>query len=187
MKVNGKHFRTVSLEGHRLHLINQPLLPHRFEIVTTSHHAETADAITTMVVRGAGAIGATAAAGMAQAALEAPESGFDDYMAAARDRIHGTRPTAQNLFYGVDRVMTAIAAAEHLQHKRDAAVEAAQQVADEDALCCKRIGEHGAKLIQDGMRLSTAMRVGSPSSIGEAPLAHLYGPPRGKAASRLGG
>jgi methylthioribose-1-phosphate isomerase len=65
VKVGGRHYRTVALDGIALTLINQPLIPHRFELVVTHSHEETATAISTMVVRGAGAIGAAGAGGMA--------------------------------------------------------------------------------------------------------------------------
>ena len=67
MKVNGQHYRTVWLEGKTVRMINQPLLPHSFEITDLPTYQDTARAIKDMVVRGAGAIGATAGFGMAQA------------------------------------------------------------------------------------------------------------------------
>jgi len=57
MNVNGKPYRTVWMEDGVVKMINQPLLPHRFEIVDLPTHRDTARAIKTMVVRGAGAIG----------------------------------------------------------------------------------------------------------------------------------
>ena len=72
MNIQGKHYRTVWIEGSVVKLINQPKIPHFFEIYECKDHKETSSAITTMIVRGAGAIGATAGYGMAQAALEAP-------------------------------------------------------------------------------------------------------------------
>ena len=80
MKVNGKDFRTVWMDGNEIKLINQTLLPHKFEIYTCKNHEETANAIKTMIVRGAGAIGATAAYGVAQAALEVNEDNSNDYI-----------------------------------------------------------------------------------------------------------
>jgi methylthioribose-1-phosphate isomerase len=160
MKVNGIPYRTVGLNGRQLSLINQPLLPHRFEIVITESHQETAQAIATMIVRGAGAIGAAGAAGMAQAALEAPENDFDDYIVKARECLQNTRPTAQNLFYGIGRVFDAIQHESVLDLKRQAAVAAAIAVADEDSDCCEQIGRHGSTLIQDGMQISTHCNAG---------------------------
>jgi len=150
MLVNGKHYRTVWMEGSSVKTINQPVLPHRFEIVEMKTHEDTAKAIKTMVVRGAGAIGATAGYGMAQAFLEAPdqEHGFNDYIQTANETMKNTRPTAQNLFYAIDRIMTVANKQPSIEEKRKAAVSEAQKIADEDAEACKMIGEHGLKIIE---------------------------------------
>jgi S-methyl-5-thioribose-1-phosphate isomerase len=114
-----------------------------------------------MVVRGAGAIGATGAYGMAQAALEAPDDGFHDYINNAANTLSNTRPTAQNLFYGIQMVLHAIESeGDHLSQAREAAVAAAQSVADDDAACCEQIGKHGAVLIPQGARISTHCNAG---------------------------
>ena len=161
MKVEGKSFRTVWMEGQGVHLINQPLLPHRFEVVVMPTHRETAEAITTMIVRGAGAIGATGAFGMAQAVLEAPDDNFHGYIAEAANTLKNTRPTAQNLFYGIRRVLEAVEReGDDLTNARAAARAAAQEVADDDAKCCETIGSHGAKLIEDGFKINTHCNAG---------------------------
>ena len=81
MLVRGKHHKTVTFEDGKLVLINQPLLPHRFETVSYADYRQVAQAIKTMVVRGAPAIGATAAYGMALAEIE----GADLEEAAEKD------------------------------------------------------------------------------------------------------
>jgi len=159
--VNGKPTRTVWLEGSTVRLIDQPLLPHRFAIADCLTHKDTADAIRTMVVRGAGAIGATGAYAMAQAALEAPEDSFHEYVVEAARTVSSTRPTAQNLFYGIRAVLDAIQGeGDHISAARQAAVAAAEAVADDDAASCKAIGEHGEPLIKDGARVSTHCNAG---------------------------
>ena len=161
MNVDGKHFRTVWLEGRELALINQPLLPHRFEIVKMPTYRETAEAITTMITRGAGAIGATGALGMVQAVLEAPEIGFHDFIADAATTMRATRPTAQNLFYGINQVLRAVeACGDDIAAAREAAQAAGQEVADDDAACCEAIGQHGLAVVPDGARVSTHCNAG---------------------------
>ncbi len=161
MKIDGVHYRTLWLDGPVLHLIDQPKLPHRFEILKTHTVEQTAQAIETMVVRGAGAIGGTAAAGMAQAALTAPDDGFHASVAASAERLRHTRPTAQNLFYGISRVLSAIEAqGDDLVAARQAAIAAAVAVADEDATCCEAIGKHGETVLEDGMGVSTHCNAG---------------------------
>lgn len=163
MRVGDHHYRTVWMEGSKVFLIDQPKLPHRFEITTTDHHRQTARAIKDMVVRGAGAIGATGAYGAAQAALEAPSDPHDFriYFATAVELLRATRPTAQNLFYGIGRVSkAAMKELPDVSAAREAAVAAAGQVAEEDAGACRRIGEHGASLIGEGWGISTHCNAG---------------------------
>ena len=126
MRVDGKQTRTVWMEGKVVRMIDQPRLPHTFQIADLLDHHQTAEAISTMVVRGAGAIGATGAYGIAQAALEAPDEGFHGFMAEAAQTMASTRPTAQNLFYGIRSVMAAIEAeGSNIERARSAAVAAA--------------------------------------------------------------
>jgi methylthioribose-1-phosphate isomerase len=161
MNVNGAHTRTVWLEEQTVRMIDQPKLPHTFGIVDLPDHQATAKAISTMIVRGAGAIGATGAFGIAQAAMEAPDDAFHAYMRDAAHTMSNTRPTAQNLFYGIQIVMAAIAEkGDDFSQARLAAIAAANAVADDDVRCCQAIGEHGAALIDDGNTVSTHCNAG---------------------------
>ena len=102
MKVKGKHYRTVWMKKGSLFLIDQTVLPFEFKIYEAANYLETCEAIKTMIVRGAGAIGATAGYAMAQAFLEAPKKELLSYVSKAKKDIEATRPTAQNLFW-IDR------------------------------------------------------------------------------------
>jgi S-methyl-5-thioribose-1-phosphate isomerase len=156
MKVNNKEYRTVWLEGSDVKLINQPLLPHKFEIITSKNHKETASAINTMVVRGAGAIGATAAFGVAQAALEADDS---EHIKKAIEILKNTRPTAQNLFSGINFVYNAIKDKD-VNEAKEIAVKKANEFADYDADSCKKIGEIGNSLIENNANVLTHCNAG---------------------------
>ena len=160
MFVNGQHYRTVWMDNNIVYLINQPKLPHQFEILEHKDTASVAVAIETMVVRGAGAIGATGAFGLAQAAQLAATEHFWEAVDAAKHRLAHTRPTAQNLFYGLNKVYTAMQATTSIAEARAAALVAAQGVADEDAEACRQIGLHGAEKITDSMRISTHCNAG---------------------------
>jgi methylthioribose-1-phosphate isomerase len=161
MLVNGVPYRTVWIEGSTVYMVNQHLLPHRFEIIQLATHRDTANAIQTMIVRGAGAIGAAAGYGMAQVALEAPDGpAFDEYVSVGAETLCRTRPTAQDLFYAVERVQQAMLGASSVRAARQAAVEAATQIADENAAAGHAIGEHGAALIPDGARILTHCNAG---------------------------
>ncbi len=161
MIVQGKAYRTVWMEGSTVRMINQPLLPHFFEIVDLPDHLTTATSIRDMWVRGAGAIGATGGYGMAQVALEAPDgAGFMDYVKKGAETLAKTRPTAQDLFYAIKRVQKAIEAADSVPAARRAAVEEAQAIADENAAAGETIGQYGAPLLQEGTRMLTHCNAG---------------------------
>ena len=100
-----------------------------------------ANAIREMHVRGAGLIGAAAGYGMYLATFE------PDLMAAA-EKLKATRPTAVNLAWAIERQLRNIGAAKTLEEKRSAAFRTAQEIADEDAEHCRKIGEHGVELIR---------------------------------------
>ena len=82
MLVAGVHYRTIWLEGRTVRMIDQTLLPFRFAVHDSPGHEQTARCIRDMVVRGAGAIGAAGGYGVAQAALEAPDDGFEAFVEA---------------------------------------------------------------------------------------------------------
>lgn len=151
MKVNNKNYRTVWMEGSSVFLIEQNLLPFEFKIYEAKKHLDTCYAIKTMIVRGAGAIGATAGFAMAQAFLETSD------IEKAKNDIEATRPTAQNLFYATSRVFNA---AKNSKNPRETAVIEAQKIADEDAGACRKIGEHGDELIKNGFSIETHCNAG---------------------------
>ncbi len=154
MKVNGKDYRTVWMEGSSVKMIEQTLLPFEFKIIECNTYAQTCEAIRTMVVRGAGAIGATAAFAMAQAYLQMAKGSPPDFIQQALAEIESTRPTAQNLFYAVRKVYEAG------KKSVDYAVKEAQKIADEDAKASQAIGKHGNSLIKDGMGILTHCNAG---------------------------
>jgi S-methyl-5-thioribose-1-phosphate isomerase len=154
MKVNGKEYRTVWMEGSSVLMIEQNLLPFEFEIFESITYKETCKAIRTMIIRGAGAIGAAAGYAMAQACMEAPAGRRETFLSDARREIESTRPTARNLFYAVERVY----AAAKLSSAH--AVTEAKAIADEDALASQKIGEFGNDLIKDGYGIATHCNAG---------------------------
>lgn len=145
------------MKGRSVYLIDQTLLPFRFRIFKAKNHRETCQAIRTMVVRGAGAIGAAAAFAMAQAFLEAPEVGFGRFVQQARKRIEGTRPTAQNLFYAVAAVFNR---AVKSRTPGEAAVTEARLLARKDEKDCLQIGRIGSRLIKNGAFVQTHCNAG---------------------------
>jgi len=151
MKIAGKHYRTVWMEGQEVKLIDQTLLPFQFEIYTAKNYKEICHAIRTMIVRGAGAIGATAGYGMALAFLQSDSL---EYVEQARKELDVTRPTARNLFYATERVFNAGIISPKL------AVSMAEQIALEDEIAGKDIGIYGNALIRNGFRILTHCNAG---------------------------
>ena len=153
MNVNGKHYRTIWIkedDPHIVQIIDQRHLPHKFVVEDLSTVADVARAIKDMHVRGAGLIGATAGFGMVIAALHAPRDGFMASLMADGERLKGTRPTAVNLAWAIDRQLKAIATVKgDIAAKIKMAYVTAQVIADEDADFCRRIGEHGLALIEE--------------------------------------
>jgi methylthioribose-1-phosphate isomerase len=158
MNVNGKHYRTIWLSDRGcVQIIDQRFLPHEFVIEDLTTVTQVAAAIREMHVRGAGLIGATAAYGMYLATLETSA----ELLSKAATDLKATRPTAVNLAWAVDRQLQAIAAGATRTEKTAIALATAQQIADEEAEYCRRIGEHGERLIR---RLSRKKK-GAPVNI----------------------
>ncbi len=147
------------MENHIVKMINQPLIPHSFEIYDSDTYEKTANAIKTMIIRGAGAIGGAAGYGMAQGVLQARPDHFQEDIEKAANLLRNSRPTAQNLFYAVDKVLNSIKGLTQEQAKTKA-IETAQAVADEDADFCHKLGAHGEHLITDGMKVMTHCNAG---------------------------
>ncbi|MEA1924665.1 MAG: S-methyl-5-thioribose-1-phosphate isomerase [Candidatus Altiarchaeota archaeon] len=165
MKIDGgkRDCQTVWMKDDIVCLINQPLLPHRFEIYRSGSYKQTADAIRNMIVRGAPAIGATASYGMAQAVLEY-DLGFSDFKAYLDEVslfFHKTRPTAYDLFHAVEHIYNKIIESKDIRDAQDKAVKESIKYAEESALMCKRIGELGENLIEDGMNILTHCNAGA--------------------------
>ncbi len=147
--------RTVAWDNGVVKMIDQRLLPSVFEVVEFTDYRDVARAIKDMYIRGAPAIGAAAAFGMA---LAARQSSATDRVAllrdleAAADVLRQARPTAVNLFWAVDRMLR-VASDENLASVadvRDAILANAQALADEDVEINRRMAAYGAALIKDG-------------------------------------
>ncbi|HTL54507.1 MAG TPA: S-methyl-5-thioribose-1-phosphate isomerase [Candidatus Limnocylindrales bacterium] len=160
-----KRYRTVAFDSARneVLLIEQRLLPHRFSIVRTRNFFETAEAITNMVVRGAGAIGATAAFGLAQgvrAFRGNDRSKFPSHIKRVYQTLKEARPTAVDPVTAMDQVRLAMTAGETVAEQQALALAAAEEFANEDVRHCAEIGQHGAKLIRNEMNVLTHCNAG---------------------------
>jgi S-methyl-5-thioribose-1-phosphate isomerase len=160
-----RHYRTVTFDPARneVRLVEQRLLPHEFRIVATKNFRETAAAIRDMVVRGAGAIGATAAYGMAQGALAFRGRTMDRFIAhleVVYRALRWARPTAVDPANALHRTLIEMSIGKTVAEKQSLALAAAEEFANENVAHCDAIGRHGAKLIRNGMKILTHCNAG---------------------------
>ncbi len=148
--------RTVAWNSdtNQVEMIDQRLLPGAFEIAVFDDYAQTAAAITAMVVRGAPAIGAAAAFGLGLAACQSQATRPAPLLADLRQAagvLQAARPTAVNLSWALQRVLRVAASITgSADDMRAAVIAEAQRIADEDVEINKRMARHGAALIDDG-------------------------------------
>ena len=148
--------RTVAwnAEERSLRMIDQRRLPAEVRILTMTSAQEVAEAIHAMAVRGAPAIGAAAAFGLALTAVHCPQQDAEDLwseLQAAAERLRRSRPTAVNLAWALNRVLHAVDAVRDQgpDAMRQRALGEAQRIADEDVEVNRRIGQFGAALLPD--------------------------------------
>ena len=171
LKENFFTLRTVMWdEEGEVRMIDQTALPTRFVYRSFDSWEGVADAIRTMVVRGAPAIGVAAAMGVALAAhsskARSKEPLLRDVQRAAAG-LRKTRPTAVNLFWGIDRVVrTAESAGDDVVAIREAVTREVVKMADEDVEANRRLGRFGAPLLDDGDVVMTQCNAGALATVG---------------------
>ncbi len=158
-------FRPIEwLAGGKVRFLDQTLLPQEETWVETSDYRRLAEAIKRLEVRGAPLIGIATAYGLALASLESKaddDVGMLADMRAAADVLRATRPTAVNLAWALDRMMTAVREAGCIDDIRKKAIDTARAIHEEDIAGNQRIGEYGAQLIPAGSRVMTHCNAGS--------------------------
>ncbi len=159
------HYRTVSFDASKnfVWLIEQRLLPHEFKIVAARDFLETAEAIAEMVVRGAGAIGATAAYGLAQGARDFRGSDlkkFKSHVKKVYAVLKAARPTAVDPVNAMDEVLRVMGEGQTVPEMQSLALAVAEEFANEDVEHCEAIGKQGASLIRNDTRILTHCNAG---------------------------
>jgi methylthioribose-1-phosphate isomerase len=160
-----QHYRTVTFDSTNNHvlLIEQRLLPHRFEIVAARDYRETMAAIRDMIVRGAPAIAATAAYGLAQGARVfrgRSRVAFARHIERVFRTLKAARPTAIDPVNAMIQVRAAMRAGQTVAEQQALALAAAEEFANEDVRHCAAIGRMGAKLIGNDSRVLTHCNAG---------------------------
>ncbi len=161
--------RTVTWEGKSVRMIDQTALPVRLSYVRYTRPDQIATAIRTMVVRGAPAIGVAAAMGLALAAVQSQAGRLPDLlreMESSATLLRGTRPTAVNLFWGIDRVMAKARSAPSVRAAKEAVSSEVKAMEEEDVEVNKKLGRNGAGLIKDGDTVLTQCNAGALATVG---------------------
>jgi methylthioribose-1-phosphate isomerase len=149
-------------------MIDQTRLPREQVFVTCRNYKEVADAIRTMIIRGAPAIGVAAAMGVALGVLQADESDLDAQFDEICRALASTRPTAVNLFWAIDRMKQVFASVREspIASIRDTLVREAKQIYLEDIAINQAIGRNGAVLVPDGRTVLTHCNAGALATAG---------------------
>ncbi len=161
--------RPIRWSGENLELLDQTLLPQEEATVLVSTYQQAIEAIRTMRVRGAPAIGVTAAYAVALAARDIQTSGRQEFIAqleSAGAEIGAARPTAVNLQWAVRRMLDVAAAETEASRIATSLLDEAKRVHQEDEEINRRMGAFGKELIPDGGSVLTHCNAGALATAG---------------------
>ena len=161
--------KTIEWKNNSVIMIDQTKLPNILEYVTYTDYNQVANAIRTLVIRGAPAIGVSGAFGLALAALQSDateKDGLISYLENAKKILFETRPTAINLAWGLDKIMEVANQAATVQEIRNDVVEAAKKMAEEDIQINMSMGKNGSKLFDDNDTIMTHCNAGALATVG---------------------
>jgi methylthioribose-1-phosphate isomerase len=165
-----KVLQTIAWKSGRVRMIDQTALPERLAYVDYGDWREVAQAIRTMVVRGAPAIGCAAALGMALGArgiIAENKAAFQKRMEQMAETFRAARPTAVNLFWAIDRMMNVIERTEgNVVDIKEALITEALQMLGEDIETNREMGRHGSKLLKSGDTVLTHCNAGALACVG---------------------
>jgi methylthioribose-1-phosphate isomerase len=162
---------TVSWKDGLVRLLDQSRLPGTVQFLDCHDDREVADAIRQLKVRGAPAIGVTAAMGVAlgaQSVTSTDYSAFAHAVLSICDGLAATRPTAVNLSWAIERMKRKLESmkGEPVSSIKSALIAEAQAILEEDVTLCKTMGRHGAELLADGQTVLTHCNAGSLATAG---------------------
>ena len=162
---------TVEWRAGAVRLLDQSRLPEHVEFLDCRDYQTVAHAIRELKVRGAPAIGVTAAMGVALGAQAVLATDYDEFAKAVFgicDQLAATRPTAVNLFWAIERMKQKLAQlrGQSVAEAKRQLVEESRRICDEDIAMCKAMGRHGASLIKDGQTILTHCNAGALATAG---------------------
>ena len=162
---------TVEWKNGSVRLLDQSRLPEHVEFLDCSDYRMVADAIRHLNVRGAPAIGVTAAMGVALGAQTVTATSYDEFAKAVAgicDELAATRPTAVNLFWAIERMKRKLAElrTKPVPEIKRALIAESQRILDEDIAMNRAMGKHGAALVQNGQTILTHCNAGALATAG---------------------
>ena len=160
--------RTVEWKNNSVVMIDQTKLPNELVFVTYTDYNDVANAIRTLVVRGAPAIGVSGAFGMALAVLQSSSESLDGLLSdleKAKKILFATRPTAINLSWGLEKIMEIAKQGKTVSEIRDTIITKAKQMAEEDINTNKKMGKNGAELFHDNDTIMTHCNAGALATV----------------------
>ena len=161
--------KTIEWKDNSVIMIDQTKLPNVLEYVTYTDYNQVADAIRTLVVRGAPAIGVSGAFGLALAALQSDTTDKNtliSYLENAKKVLFETRPTAVNLAWGLEKIMQVAKNANSVDQLKTNVVEYAKKMAEEDIQINMTMGKNGSVLFDDNDTIMTHCNAGALATVG---------------------
>ena len=161
--------KTIEWKNNSVIMIDQTKLPNELLFVTYTDYKQVANAIKTLVVRGAPAIGVSGAFGLALATLQSNASTKEEMindLNSAKNILFETRPTAVNLAWGLEKIMEVARSCKDPEEIKKTVVETAKQMADQDVKINMTMGKHGSKLFDDNDTVLTHCNAGALATVG---------------------
>ena len=160
--------RTVEWKDNSVIMIDQTKLPNELIFVKYTDYNDIAEAIRTLVVRGAPAIGVSGAFGLALAALQSSSENIENLLTDlenAKKILFETRPTAVNLSWGLEKIMSVAKRGKTVSEIRDTVIAKAKEMAEEDINVNKKMGKNGVQLFQDNDTIMTHCNAGALATV----------------------
>jgi methylthioribose-1-phosphate isomerase len=161
--------RTIEWKNNEVIMIDQTKLPNELVYVKFTDYNDVAEAIRTLVVRGAPAIGVSGAFGMALAGLQSKAETKEELLSdleKAQKILFMTRPTAVNLVWGLEQIMKVAKENDSVDEIKESIIDKAKQMADDDIKINKEMGKHGSQLFENNDSVMTHCNAGALATVG---------------------
>ena len=160
--------RTVEWKDNKVVMIDQTKLPNQLVFVKYNDFNQVADAIRTLIVRGAPAIGVSGAFGLALASLQSKAKTKDELISdleKARKILFETRPTAVNLKWGLDKIMIVVNSGTTVEQIKESVINEAKKMAEDDIKINKTLGKYGSVLFDNNDIIMTHCNAGALATV----------------------